>query len=69
MSAELVNAKMETVDDVTKHHISSIDATLNRLSGELNTGREQIVKDMRAEIKLVAKMILAASNQSESVKR
>lgn len=69
LSAELVNAKMETVDDVTKHHISSIDATLNRLSGELNTGREQIVKDMRAEIKLVAKMILAASNQSESVKR
>tara|TARA_B100001094_G_scaffold280007_1_gene290533 strand:- start:209 stop:1408 length:1200 start_codon:yes stop_codon:yes gene_type:complete len=69
LSAELVNAKMETVDDATKHHISSIDTTLNRLSGELNTGREQIVKDMRAEIKLVAKMILATSKQSESVKR
>ncbi len=53
-------------DDGVKGHVRNIDQSLNRLVSELTTGREQLIKDLRAEIKLLAKTVAASSGRAES---
>ncbi|MDG2244685.1 MAG: flagellar motor protein MotA [Rhodospirillaceae bacterium] len=54
------------MDDGTKTYIRNIDQSLNRLVTELTTGREQLVKDLRSEIKLLAKTVSAASGRNDA---
>lgn len=54
------------MDDGTKTHIRNIDQSLNRLVTELTSGRDQMVKDLRSEIKLLAKTVAATGVRSDS---
>lgn len=54
------------MDDGTKAHIRNIDHSLTRLVAEMTTGREQLIKDMRSEIKLLAKTVAASSGRTET---
>ncbi len=49
-----------SMDDVTREHIRSIDGHLSRLATDLVHGREDLVRDLRGEIRLVARTIAAA---------
>ncbi|NKB43804.1 MAG: flagellar motor protein MotA [Alphaproteobacteria bacterium] len=54
------------MDDGTKTHIRNIDQSLNRLVSELTAGRDQMVKDLRSEIKLLAKTVAASSSRPDT---
>ncbi|MBT5239665.1 MAG: flagellar motor protein MotA [Rhodospirillaceae bacterium] len=54
------------LDDGTKNHIRNIDQSLNRLVTELSSGRDQMVKDLRSEIKLLAKTVAATGSRSDA---
>ena len=45
------------IDDVTRGHIRNLDSTLSRLASSITSGREEIVREIRGEIKLLAKTI------------
>ena len=53
------------MDDVTRTHIRNLDVYVARLLEELSTGREEIVQQMRSEIKLLARTIAAASDDAK----
>jgi biopolymer transport protein ExbB/TolQ len=48
-------------DEATRAHIRNIDMALSRLGTTMDAGREALVRDMRSEIKLLAKTIAASS--------
>ncbi len=54
------------MDEPTKSHIRNIDQSMNRLVSELTSGRDQMVKDLRAEIKLLAKTVAASGSRSDA---
>lgn len=54
------------MDDGTKTHIRNIDQSLGRLVAELTSGRDQMVKDIRSEIKLLAKTVAASGGRSDA---
>jgi biopolymer transport protein ExbB/TolQ len=47
------------LDDATRGHIRSIDSALARLAAGIEAGREEAVRDLRGEIKLLARTIAA----------
>lgn len=47
------------IDDATRAHIRNIDAGLSRLAGALESGRSESVRELRNEIKLLAKTVAA----------
>ena len=53
-------------DDATRSHIRNIDVHLVRLLEETITGRNQMVDDLRSEIKLLARTIAALDDSRES---
>lgn len=50
------------IDETTRNHIRSIDAVLLRVAGNLESGREDFVREIRNEIKLLAKTIAASGS-------
>ncbi len=54
------------MDDITKGHIRSIDAVLIRLAGNMDNRQEDLIRDIRAEMKLLAKTIAATGSHSGS---
>lgn len=54
------------MDDTTKTHIRNIDQSVGRLVSEMTAGRDQMIKDLRAEIKLLAKTVAASSSRSDA---
>ena len=54
------------MDDATKSHIRNIDQSLGRLVSELTSGRDQMIKDLRAEIKLLAKTVAASGSRGDA---
>ena len=48
------------MDDVTRGHIRNIDSALTRLASSVTTGREELLREIRGEIKLLAKTIATA---------
>jgi hypothetical protein len=46
-------------DEATRGHIRSIDGALTRLVANLETGREETLRELRGEIKLLAKTVAA----------
>ena len=51
-------------DDET--HLRNIDHSVTRLVAELTSGREQMLKELRSEIKLLAKTVAASSGRSDT---
>jgi hypothetical protein len=49
------------VDEATRTHIRNIDAGLQRLAGALESGRSESVRELRNEIKLLAKTVAASA--------
>ena len=54
------------IDDATRGHIRNIDVHLVRLLEDSITGRNQMVDDLRSEIKLLARTIAALDDQRKS---
>ncbi len=54
------------IDDATRAHIRNIDVHLVRLLEESISGRNQMVDDLRSEIKLLARTIAALDGSRES---
>lgn len=51
------------MDSVTKGHLRNVDARATQLYEELRAGREQILQEMRSEIKLLARTIAATQDK------
>ena len=47
------------IDDATRGHIRNIDAGLTRLSTALESGRNESLRELRGEIRLLAKTVAA----------
>lgn len=52
-------------DDASRSHIRNVDIYLARLVEESATGRAQLVQELRAEIRLLARTIAASSDNSD----
>ncbi len=50
------------LDDASRKHIRNLDAHLTRLTEELSSGREELIQQLRSEIKLLARTIAASGN-------
>jgi len=54
------------IDDMTRGHIRNIDSALSRLTSSITSGREEIVREIRGEIKLLAKTIATAGSRDNA---
>ena len=59
-AATAPSAQSGALDDVTRGHIRNIDSALTRLASSVTAGREEIVREIRGEIKLLAKTVATA---------
>ena len=55
------------LDDASRAHIRNIDAALTRLASALVTGRDETVREIRNEIKLLAKTVASSAANREPV--
>lgn len=67
--AEGAGARPESLDESTRTHIRNLDVYVARLLEELSSGREDVVQQLRSEIKLLARTIAAASAASDLSER
>ena len=57
------------MDESTRTHIRNLDVYVARLLEELSAGREEIIQQLRSEIKLLARTVAAASAASDLSQR
>ncbi len=55
------------LDEVTRKHLANIDSQLRRLSEEIVRGRESTLRELRNEIKLVARTIAIAAGEPQTL--
>jgi hypothetical protein len=53
------------LDEATKDHIRNLDVHLSQMVSDANSGREQIVREMRNEIRLLARTIAAIAEEGD----
>ncbi len=53
------------IDEATRSHIRNVDIYLARLVEESSSGRTQMVQELRAEIRLLARTIAASSDEGD----
>ena len=53
----LEGAQNSVLDDATRAHIRSIDSLLGRLTHSVEAGRDETIREIRAEIKLLARTV------------
>jgi len=53
------------MDESTRTHIRNLDVYLSRLLEELSSGRDEIIQEMRSEIKLLARTVAKTSEDTE----
>jgi len=51
------------IDDTTRSHIRNMDVALGRLVDDAARGRDEAVKEIRSEIKLLARTIAAIADE------
>jgi hypothetical protein len=51
------------IDDQSRQHIRNLDATVHRLADEWSIGRDEMVREIRSEIKLLARTIAALAEE------
>ncbi|MSO93225.1 MAG: flagellar motor protein MotA [Rhodospirillales bacterium] len=61
----LPNAQQSGMDETTRAHIRNLDMQLARLVEELRAGRQDLVQNMRSEIKLLARTMAALAESAE----
>lgn len=54
------------IDETTRDHIRNLDIHLERLVNDAASGRDQVVRELRSEIRLLARTIAAIAEESES---
>ena len=54
------------MDDATKNHIRNIDLSLGRLVDEMGGGRDEVIREMRSEFKLLARTIAALAEEDNN---
>lgn len=52
------------MDEATRSHIRNLDVYMARLLEELSTGRDEIIQQMRSEIKLLARTVAASAQDA-----
>ena len=52
-------------DEATRSHIRNLDVYVARLTEELSVGRDEIIQQLRSEIKLLARVIAASGDEGE----
>ncbi len=57
--AQLAAGTSVGIDDATRAHIRNLDVHLTRLTADLSSGREEMIQQLRSEIKLLARTIAA----------
>ena len=53
------------LDEATRAHIRNLDVYMARLVDDISAGREQIIQQVRSEIKLLARTIAAIADEAE----
>ena len=53
------------IDEATRAHIRNLDVYVARLIEEMIAGREEIVRQIRSDIKLLARTIAAVAEEAE----
>ncbi len=61
--AQLAAGSSVGVDDATRAHIRNLDVHLTRLTADLSSGREELIQQLRSEIKLLARTIAAGGDE------
>lgn len=51
-------------DETTRNHLRNIEAHVARMADEAQTGREQVIREIRNEIKVLARTIAAAADSA-----
>ncbi len=59
----LAEPRSAALEEATRTHLRSIDQTLQRLVGELDSGRVQLSSELRNEIKVLTKTIVAIAEE------
>ncbi|MBT3361155.1 MAG: flagellar motor protein MotA [Rhodospirillales bacterium] len=67
--AEGAGGRNDGMDESTRAHIRNLDVYVARLLEELGAGREEIIQQLRSEIKLLARTVAAASAASDLSQR
>ena len=66
--AKLVEARVQSgggLDEASKAHLRNLDVYMTRLLDDLGKGREEIVRELRSEIKLLARTIAALAEETD----
>ena len=63
--ADRVGHSAAGMDEATRTHIRNLDVYVARLLEELSTGRDDIINQVRSEIKLLARTIAAIAEEAE----
>jgi hypothetical protein len=61
--AKLADGSSSGMDAASRNHIRSIDSTLGRLTEEIHAGRDELIRELRSEVKLLARTIAAAAEE------
>ena len=61
--ARLAEARAGGLDEATKNHLRNMDNALNRLVEEFSTGRDELVREIRGEIKLLARTMAGRAEE------
>ncbi len=67
--ARLAESEGKALDESTRNHIRNMDVYLARLLDESVQGRNQMIHELRSEIKMVARTIAAVAADSRTVSR
>ena len=59
--ADNASRSSDGIDDTTQAHIRNLDVHVGRMVDELRTGRDDLVQQIRSEIKLLARTVAAAN--------
>jgi len=54
------------LDDTTRMHIRNLDVYVGRITEEMKSGRDEMSKQIRSELKLLARLIASQKNDIES---
>lgn len=63
--SRLADASGQGVDEMTRGHIRNIDVALQRMLDDNSVGRDELVREMRSEFKLLARTIAAVAEETE----
>jgi hypothetical protein len=60
-----VDPKAAGIDDASRAHLRNIDLRVGQMVGELASGRDHMVQEIRSEIRLLARTIAAIADETE----